>query len=223
MAYYDINTQKFISDNLPARKRVQFPVLDQLAKGLLSPFTRWVAIFKAYKEGVSTIYAPGTYDEYDMVVYNGQVFECYVNGTTTAPDDTSRWRLLFRLWRGTNEGQNYNGTSMELEYALNRCWNLTFSPIPLTSSIRVVTNIPPTPQFFASTIESTASTVGTTDVLAESYAGLTYSVASTPASFTIRVPLAWYTGLGADAENKIRSFVNQYVTEGVTYNIQIYI
>ena len=88
MAYYDINTDKFIKDNAPASNRLQFPVLDYLLKGLLNAFTRWVAIFKLYKEGGATNYAVGTYDYGDLVAFNGRVYECTKNGTTTNPSDS---------------------------------------------------------------------------------------------------------------------------------------
>lgn len=221
MAFYDIDTEKFIKDNAPARKRLQFPVLERLLKGLLNGFTRWVSIFKKYKEGYTTFWNNSTtYNYGDCVAYDGKVYECFVNGTTTTPSDTSSWRLLFNLWRGTNEGQQYNGTVMQLEYAMNRYWNLTFSNTPGASDIYIVTNTIPDPVFTVGTDSVGSSSVGL--VYSDGFVPLTYATATLPASFTIHVPLVWYLTLSTDPDQKIRSFVNQYVTEGVTYSISTY-
>ena len=220
MAYYDIDTEKFIKDNAPARKRLQFPVLDYLLKGLLNAFTRWVSIFKKYKEGHTVIWSAGTYNYGDLVAYNSSVYECYVNGTTTNPSDSTRWRLAFTMWRGTNEGQQYNGTVMQLEYAMNRYWNLNFSNTPGASDIYITTNTIPDPIFAVGTDDNNTSSVGLE--ISDGYVPLTYATALLPASFTIYVPFVWYLNLSFDPDQKIRAFVNQYVTEGVTYSITTY-
>ena len=49
MAYYNINTDKLVRDNVPARKRLQLPVLGPLISALLSAFTRWSKLFVKYK------------------------------------------------------------------------------------------------------------------------------------------------------------------------------
>lgn len=219
MAYYDIDTEKFIKDNAPARKRLQLPVLDYLLKGLLNAFTRWVSIFKLYKEGGATNYAAGTYNYGDLVAYNGRVYECYVNGTTSAPSDSNSWRLLFN-YIGTNNSQLWNGTVMQLEYALNTYWGLTYSPTPLASDIYIVTNTIPDPIFAVGTDDNNTSAVGLQ--ISDGFVPLTYATATLPASFTIHVPFVWYLNLSFDPDQKIRAFVNQYVTEGVTYSITTY-
>lgn len=221
MAYYDIDTEKFIKDNAPARKRMQFPVLDYLLKGLLNAFTRWVSIFKKYKEGYTTFWNNSTtYNYGDCVAWDGKVYECYVNSTTANPSDSTRWRLLFDLWRGTNEGQQYNGTVMQLEYALNRYYNLTFSAVPMASDIYIVTNTIPDPVFAVGTDDNNTSAVGLE--ISDGFVPLTYATALLPASFTIHVPLIWYITLSSNPDQKIQAFVSQYVTKGVTYSITTY-
>jgi hypothetical protein len=220
MAFYNIDTEKFINDNVPTFKRLQWPALSRLAKGLLTAFTRLVGIFIKYKEGGAVIYTAGTYNKGDLVTYNYQVFECYVDGTTSTPDDRGRWRSLFTNWRGTNEAQLYNGNSMQLEYALNRFYGLTFSNTPNTSSIRVATNTIPEPNFLVSTLASQSSQAGLTT--SDNWVGLTYSSTAAPTSITIRVPIVWYFSLSTNPDEKIRSFADNYVAEGLTYTIQIY-
>ena len=220
MAYYDIDTEKFIKDNAPARKRLQFPVLDYLLKGVLDAFTRWVSIFKLYKEGGATNYAAGTYNYGDLVAYNGRVYECYVNGTTTDPSDSNSWRLLFS-YIGTNSSQLYNGTVMQLEYALNTYWGLTYSPTPLASDIYIVTNVIPDPQFFAGINETASSTVGL--VGGDSFVGPTFALATIPTSFTVYVPFTWYfANFGLTGDGPLLASINPYVIEGTTYTISTY-
>ena len=220
MAYYDIDTEKFIKDNAPARKRIQFPVLEKLIKGLVNAFTRWVSIFKKYKEGYTTTWTAGTYNYGDCVAYNGGVYECTQNGTTTDPSDSSRWRLVFTMWRGANEAQLYNGTVMQLEYAMNRYWNLNFVPTPMASDIYIVTNTIPDPVFAVGVSSASSSSVGVSS--SDSYVPVNYASALLPKSFTIYVPFVWYLNLSFFPDEKIGAFVNQYVTEGVTYSIQTY-
>lgn len=220
MAYYDIDTDKFVKDNAPARKRLQFPVLEKLLKGLLNGFTRWVAIFKIYKEGGATNYASGTYNYGALVAYNGRVYECTKNGTTTNPSDSNSWRLLFN-YIGTNDSMKYNGTKMQLEYALNTYWGLSYSPVPMASDIYIVTNTIPDPVFAVGLDDTNTSVVGLDT--SGSYVPLTYTNSALPKSFTIYVPFTWYvTNYGITGDNPIRAFVNLYVTEGTTYEIQTY-
>lgn len=219
MAYYDIDTEKLIKDNAPARKRLQFPVLNYLLKGLLNAFTRWVSIFKLYKEGGATNYTAGTYNYGDLVAYNGRVYECLANGTTTDPSDSTKWRLLFN-YIGTNSSQLYNGTVMQLEYAMNTYWGLSYSPTPLTSDIYITTNTIPDPIFAVGTDDNNTSAVGLE--ISDGFVPVNYVTATLPASFTIHVPLVWYLTLSLDPDQKIRAFVNPYVTEGVTYSITTY-
>lgn len=221
MAFYDIDTDKFIKDNAPARKRLQFPALEKLLKGLLNGFTRAVSLFKKYKEGFTTFWNNSTtYNYGDCVAWGGGVYECYVNSTLSDPSDSTRWRLIFSLWRGSNESQLYSGSVMQLEYALNRYYNLTFSNTPGSSDIYITTNVIQAPVFAVGTDSTNTSTVGL--ATSESFVPVTYSASSLPASFTIHVPLVWYITLSTDPDLKIRSFVNQYVTEGVTYSITTY-
>lgn len=220
MAYYDIDTDKFIKDNAPARKRLQFPVLDYLLKGLLNAFTRWVAIFKLYKEGGGFVWIAGTYNYGDLAGYNGRLYECTKNGTTTNPSDSSSWRLLFS-YIGTNTSQLWNGTTMQLEYALNTYWGLTYSPTPLASSIYIVTNVIPDPQFLVSTSDTQTSTVGL--VGGDSYVGPTYTLSTIPASFTVYVPFVWYfSNFALLGDGPLFASINPYVTEGTTYTISTY-
>ena len=220
MAYYNINTDKLVRDNVPARKRLQLPVLGPLISALLSAFTRWSKLFVKYKEGGADPYAAGTYNYGQFVGYNGRVYECTKNGTTTDPSDATSWRLLFN-YIGTNESQLYNGTVMQLEYAMNTYFGLNFLPTPTASDIYIVTNTLPDPQFLVSTESTLSSTVGLQS--SDSFVSLTYSLTTSPPSFTIYVPFVWYfANFGTTGDNPIRAFVNLYVTEGTTYSIQTY-
>lgn len=220
MAYYDIDTAKFIKDNVPARKRMQLPVLDYLLSGLLNAFTRWVSIFKLYKEGNGPLYTPGTYNYGELLGYNGRLYECTKDGTTTDPSDSNSWRLLFS-YIGTNSSQLYNGTVMQFEYALNTYFGLNYSPTPLASDIYIVTNTIPDPQFLVSTLDTQTSTVGL--VGGDTYVGPTFTLTTLPKSFTIYVPFVWYfANFGTTGDGPFTSFVNLYVTEGTTYSISTY-
>lgn len=219
MAYYDIDTENFARDNTPQFKRERYPALLRFIVGLLKPFTRLISILKVYKEGTTNLWSAGTYQQGEIVAYNGQVFEA-INTTTATPDDTANWRLIMNNWRGAYEMQTWSSSIMILEYALNTYWGLTYSTTPLASDIYVVTNVIPTPVFAVSPDSLTSDTIGL--VGGDSYVALTYSVSSTPKSFTIHVPLAWYLTLSTNPDEKIRAFADNYVCEGVTYSITTY-
>jgi hypothetical protein len=220
MAYYDIDTENLVRDNTPQFKREQFPVVLRLIVGLLKPFTRLVNILKVYKEGTTDIWTAGNYNKGDLVAYNGQVFEAKVDTIGTTPDITADWRLITTMWRGAYEAQTYATSTMMLEYALNRYWGLTYSTTPLASDIYVTTNTLADSVFAVATDSTFSNVVGVQS--SEGVVPVNFSVSTITTNLTIHVPIAWYTSLGLNANEKIQAFADNYVAFGLTYNITTY-
>lgn len=219
MGFWDINISQFVSDILPRSKRTD--EVKALGRGLLSAFGRRAVGLQEFKEGTAaSVYAAGTYAKYDQVVYNYALYESLEDGNTADPSDSSKWLKIGDAFLGSDEMQLYDGTRLGLEYALNRWFGTTFNNPPTLSDIYITNNVPNDPTFIAGLTTGTSSAAGLLG--STEFVPLTYSYTAPLPLFSINVPIAFYTGLGVDAEQIIRNFADRYVNTSITYDIQTY-
>lgn len=219
MGLFDINIAQLVKSLLPTKHRTTEKLKQN--EGLLSGFGRSAKILKDYKEGsTASPYSAGTYGKYDQVIYNQAVYESLKGSNTDAPDIGSSWIKIIDLFLPSNETQYYDANKISLEYALNRYFGTTFNNPPTLSDIFIDTNVNANPTFVCGLIESQSSAVGIDS--SEQFVPLTYTATALLPSFTINVPIAFYASLGADAEQIIRNFADNYVATSLTYNINQY-
>lgn len=219
MSIYNISLSKIVSDLLPPKKRTDEN--KSLLSGLFTAWHRRTQDLYDYKRGSSyTPYVAGTYNKYDLVIFEKAVYECWVDGTTTAPTDTSSWKQLNKSFIGVNERQYFNGNKLVLEYALNFWFGTTFSNPPTLSDIYITNNVNLTPTFRVGTTEAKSSAVGL--LTSNQFVPVDYSANTSQPSFAINVPIAFYTSLGANAEQIIRDYADKYVATSITYEIITY-
>jgi hypothetical protein len=216
---YFTQIAKFVSDLLPPKKRTDYN--KSLLAGLLGAWNRRSLDLYDFKRGSAySTYSAGTYNKYDLVIFNNGAYECWVDGTTTDPTDTAAWKLLNANFIGSTIAQNFNGNKIVLEYALNYWFSTSFSNPPVLSEIYLTNNTLTTPAFRSGITESVSSSSGI-DTSSE-FVPLSYTAAAQPANFAINVPIAFYTALGANAEQIIRDFADKYVATSITYEIITY-
>lgn len=216
MSLFDINIAQLVKDLLPSTHRTNEKL--KQTEGLLSGFGRSAKILKEYKQGsTATAYSPGTYAKYDQVVYNRSVYESLIDSNTDAPDIVTSWAKIIDVFLPSNETQYFDANKINLEYALNGYFGLTFNNPPTLSDIYITNNVNPTPTFICGLTTAQSSAVGLDS--SGQFVPLTYTATALLPSFSINVPTAFYAGLGADAEQIIRNFADKYVATSLTYNI----
>lgn len=219
MSIFTINISTLVNRVTPPNKRSDN--LLALAVGLLSAWNRIYTTFTDYKLGSSyPNWSAGTYDIYDQVIYERRVYESLESGNTATPDDASKWKLLLNSYLGVDMSQNFNCGKLEFEYGLNKYFGTAFVQPPGVSDIYITNNILDIQPFRAGEIESTSSAAGY--LTSSEFVMYDYSIASQPALFAINVPIAFYTSLGADAEQIIRNFADKYCACSITYEIITY-
>jgi len=217
---FNIDTDKMVSDLLPPEKR---SIQNKgLLKGLLSAFKRLHSIFYAYLIGDSTAttWSAGTYSLGAHVKYkDGSVYECVVSSTSTEPTSSTDWIRILDSFIGTDESQYFDGTKLELEYALNKRFGTTYVDPPSVSPIYITNITPAIVPFRVGGIESISSSsfYNTSDTFViNSY---TFPLSNL---FTINIPTATYNALGTTKEKIVRAFVDRYIPIGITYTITPY-
>lgn len=219
MSIFTINISTLIDRVTPPKKRSTN--LLALAVGLLSAWNRVYNTFTAYKIGsTSPNWSAGTYDIYDQVIYERRVYESLESGNTATPDDASKWKLLLNSYLGVDMSQMFNCGKLEFEYGLNKYFGTAFVQPPGVSDIYITNNTIDIQVFRIGAIETTSSAMGYAG--SEQFIMYDYSIASQPALFAINVPIAFYTALGADAEQIIRNFADKYCACSITYEIITY-
>ena len=143
MGFYDITYSQQIKNLLPSNKRKEKIIA--FIQALVKPI-QWLrdALFSTYLNGFigdkwdnSTEYIYG-----QRVIYiDGGVYECVQTCTGITPTNTDYWANVTESWIGLNERVNYNSQKLILEYALNRYFETSFFPPPLSSQIYIVTNL----------------------------------------------------------------------------------
>jgi hypothetical protein len=219
MSIYNISLSKIVSDLLPPKKRTDEN--KSLLSGLFTAWHRRTQDLYDYKRGSGyTPYVAGTYNQYDIVIFEKGVYECWENGTTTDPTDTTSWKQLNKSFIGADESQYFNGNRIVLEYALNTWFGTTFNNPPTLSDIYITNNVNLAPIFRVGTTESASSSVGVES--SSEFVPVEFSVNTPLPSFAINVPIAFYTALGANAEQIIRDYADKYVATSITYEIITY-
>ena len=224
MNLYKLDTTRFASDILPNVARVE-PDKSAL-KSVLVVAKNTNIIFNDKLEGADlfsgvVIWAVGTYSMGNKVIYfnDGSVYECIVNSTTDIPTNGTSWLKIAESFIGYNESKNFNGSKKILEYALNRRFFTQFYNAPSNSDIYVDPTISVPYPFHC------GDGVG---ISSGSFDGVGFEGAPdgfTPAfdsSFTIFIPVALSVDLGVEYDKIIRTFVNKYITAGVSYTITTY-
>ncbi|HXR84328.1 MAG TPA: hypothetical protein VN722_08470 [Hanamia sp.] len=214
---YDVNFNPIAVEQLPPDKRYTNNVAT--LQSLLNPL-QWIRdlFFGSYYGGATCpIYAPGTYNYLDQVIYNKKVYSSLINNNTGAPT-TANWELVQDNFIGLQERLLYNGQKLVLEYALNKEYNRVFRQPPNTSDIFINTNPYSAPIFIIGLTEDKSSTVST--IGSSEFVGLSDGVSSRIDS-TVNIPSAVYSAQGGK-DNIFRNFIDQYMPAGITYKIQTY-
>jgi hypothetical protein len=224
MSIYDINfNQKAIELAPPDKRR---PIFVKWVQSLLSQNTiLHKKIFIDYKTGASyPNYNPAlTYAQGVLVIYGETVYESLENSNAAVPTDPTKWKVYQDSFIGTNERITYNHVKLSLEYALNRRFQTTFNQPPTLSDIYIVTNAKPFGPFIVGADEPISSSSYSTT--SSDFVINAYSFGTLFYNFTVYVPLAVYNGVSATPsarENIFRTFIDQYNTIGINYNIQTY-
>lgn len=219
MSIFRITISDLVDRITPPKKRSAN--LLAFGVGLLSAWQRIYQTFTEYKEGTSAPnWVAGTYDIYDQVIYERRVYESLVSGNTTVPDDATKWALILDSFVGVDVSQLFNCGKLQFEFALNTYFSTTFNQPPVLSDIYITNNTIDVQPFRVGAIEDTSSAAGY-ETSAE-FVMYDYTIANLPPLFAINVPIAFYTGLGADAEQIIRNFADKYCAMSITYEIITY-
>jgi hypothetical protein len=222
MSIYDISYTNRVVELLPPDKR----------------YSRTVAWFKAivnqlqylhtdvlvdFRTGSDyPIYAPGSYNKFDRVIYGQSVYESLYDTNTAVPTDTSKWRLYQLHFLGVEDRLKYNGQVLVLDYAINDRFNTNFRQPPLQSDIYFTINTPAVDVFIVGGDESNSSTI--LEMISSEYVINSYSFTAFT-NFVINIPVAVYNALSTDpaARDKIvRGFVDEILHAGLKYSIQTY-
>ena len=193
-------------------------------------------IFGSYQNGfVGSKWSAGTYTIGANVQYkDGAVYQCIVPTTINEPSQSTDWMLIQSNFIGAQERAQYNGQKLVLEYALNKWFDTTFKqPTSYSggtylpkSDIYIVNNANEIGSMWMAkddTVGIPNAYMANDDLYNEFFMGNSYGV--TEFHFTIMIPTAVWTALGADAPTRngqIMDFANNYVIAGVTYNIVTY-
>lgn len=219
---FDIDTDQQADDLMPPDKRgVRFLAF---AKAILKPLAWLVnSIWYGWKDGtVPSDWAAGTYYKYDQVTFLNQVFECVVTSTSTDPSNLTDWRLIQTNFIGVSERQLYNGSKIELEYALNKWFHTTYRQDPAVADINIETKHAEIGYFITGTGLYDSSVVYATD--SSEYVGVDQFITQA-ANFKVNIPSAVYVALASDDATRtqiVRNFVNKYVIAGVYYTVAPY-
>jgi hypothetical protein len=228
MGFYDIDYNDLVFNLTPQTRRK--PRFISWFLSLLAPQKNVSDFFfdvyvggqtYPYYDPLTPIYAIGT-----RVTYLGGVYEATTNVVgTRVPTDRRYWKIILNDFRGVNERVRLNSQKILLEFTLNKWFNTTWlqpnDPFnPTRPEIYVDSNLTDNQVLTSYYTENAESNVYYYDSLTYAYVLNSYTF-NQPA-FSIFVPIAFYTGLGLDAELQIRAIADKYVIAGITYDIQTY-
>lgn len=218
MALYDYDTE-VVSEQLtpPTLRESKFLAwLYVLSKPIQN---LWSLIFEDYKDGnIYTDYSViATYAVQDRIRWTDKaIYECIV--VTTAgilPSNTTYFVKVNDVFIGSNERVKYSAQKLLFEFALNKFF--------ITSGIYITNNFVDTGNVFIMDTDSEESSVMPLDSLyQEDYMDLTATYATAIYDYTIFVPVAFHTSLGANADGLIANFANKYNLEGMQFEIDTY-
>ena len=227
MAIYDANYYKQAAEALPPNKRMAKYLTWVFS--LISPM-QWLryVVFDVFKTGTTYAeYTAGTYAAGNRVKYGRSYYESLIDGNTDAPT-TANWLLVADNFIGVDDRILFRSEKILFEYALNTWFNTdanpcTWSNVAGASTIYITNNAITTGFFRVGTTQDLSTYIGFTEVgepIGNDGAAVTIQYA-----FTINIPTAVYTALGADPsirEQTVRNFADKYNTVGLFYNIQTY-
>lgn len=217
---YDITFSGLWEQVLPSRKRLA----TWLAMGaaLLTPL-QWLRdnFFDRYADGSSDPAYSGVtaYISGDRVIYTDRaVYECILASTGNDPSDTTYWIKIQENFIGLRERAHYNSQKIVLEYALNRWFGVTSAPLIYIENNVLINN-----SMIIGVDETETSAVALNENESLDAVGPTGTNNGT--AFTIYVPAAVWNPLAAtdlQREAIIKSFADQYVLAGITYDCIYY-
>ncbi|MEB0264081.1 hypothetical protein, partial [Mucilaginibacter sp. 10I4] len=179
------------------------------------------AVLGDYRNGsVVGTWVAGTYARGIKINYKKGIYISLVDGNTDEPTKTDTWYMQQQFFIGLDERLAYNGKNLVLTYALNRWFGTTFrQPGTGTSDIYITTNVINANTFVVGKLSAESSWVG----FETSSEAITYnSTFGVQYNANINVPSSLYASLGTAADALLRSFINQYIYLGVTYQIVVY-
>lgn len=230
-----IDFNVYAANGLPSNKRLPRFTLWILA--LIYPLVWLWNVFAMYINGSvdayydpATTYAAGQWVRTLTGVYSS------VQGGNTGHDvtDTIWWYQISPSFIGAIERAKYNARYLTLTYALNNQFGTTFRQPPYPddpyvtggafSQIYVSKTVP---SFVSLALGAMPQTLGALGAVPSIIGVATVPIIATASSysFTIHVPTAIYTALGATnaiRDSKITRFVNNYLPGGLTFVIVQY-
>lgn len=226
MSFYDFNSTTVSTQLLPPKLRQSKMIawlavllkpwqwLHDLFFGDYSYYDPLVVPFGTYTSGAT--YAVG-----DRVIWTDKaVYESLQAGViTTDPtgdaDSADYWFKVMEDFRSLDERRKTNAQIIVLETALNK-WFDCAAP----DRIYIQNNDAVGNQLLMTDVDTESNTM-TTPIQFQDYF-MTDSYTPVVYEYTIYYEATKYGLLGVDAEEIVRSFVNQYNVAGITYNITTY-
>lgn len=240
MPIYDYNIQQATIELLPPNKRKTNNIAYLGAPGnLLQKYH--TLFFKTYAKGnFAPVWVSGGTYSYEQQVrytendrYNNKIYELKnkngITGVTTPPNvDTGNWVLVQNNFVGASERARYHSGKLAFEFALNKWFKTSFRQPPLVSDIFISKDPIDNYTFIIGNDEPSSSVISYND--SEQSFFINDSYITNSIMFSINLPLAVYDSLVPSAssgynvikENIIRSFADNYVLGGITYNIKTY-
>jgi hypothetical protein len=215
---YDIDFSQQGPELIPPDKRDSGTI--SLVNALLKAM-QWCRdlLFTSYKTGATApAYATGTYDKYDMVIFEKGVYYSLIAGNTDLPTVETSWLKVQDNFLGADQRVKFNGQSIVLEYALNQRFGGVFRPPGSSSHSDIYFNklVPVISGFIVAQTEDYSSTVGQTD--SDDKIGLRYPFVRLH-NFQINVLNSVYV---LTNEQAIRDFANLYVPISINYTVVPY-
>lgn len=219
MSIYDVDYSKLGPQTLPPDKRGT--VIVRVVNVLLSPI-QWVRDLwmGSYRTGSNAQpWIPATYAKYARVLYKQRVYESLIDGNTDIPTVQTSWMMVQVNFIGVFERVLYNGTTIVLEYGLNKYFGTIFRQPPNVSDIYMSAQEKPKNVFVVGGSEANSSVVfagSSSGFVINSYSfGLYYNL-------IIYVPSSTYYALDpvpANCDKIIRNFADKYIFAGIIYQI----
>ncbi|QTE37483.1 hypothetical protein J3L18_31040 [Mucilaginibacter gossypii] len=221
---YDINTDQQVIELLPPDKR--YPQTVHWVQNLLKSTVQFLRdnLLDGYRNGsTAPLYAAGTYGYGSYVQYQKGVYVSLIGNNNDLPTVSASWYKVQDNFIGLNERLSYNGQKIVLEYALNRWFNTTFrQPGTGLSDIYLTTNPQPVSPFVVGYTPENSSVIYKDR--SNEFVVNEYDFGVIP-NLTINLQVDFYNSLANNDANRdgvVRSFADQYVTAGITYNIETY-
>lgn len=227
MAIYDFNTDLYAENMLPPFKRIGRYLA--WMKVLVKPmqFIR-DALFGSYRDGSAAAdwdvllnYSVGNQVRYiDKAVY-----ECWVASLAgTLPTNTDYWVKVQDKFVGIVPRSKYNSQRLLLEWVLNEWFGTSFVNSPGSSDIYIDVATTGLQDFIVGVTEAESSQA-VYDTPADSYVQAQNPTFGNENHFTIMLPVAVWTALGANAtdrDNVVRAIADPLVLAGIIYIIDTY-